>query len=67
MDQYCVRKVKKKYHAWKRFTFSHSYEDYEKYCKLRNSATIRLDLQRKYIKGVSQKVLNTRPNRSAGM
>ena len=39
MDQYCVRKVKKKYHAWKRFTYSHSYEDYEKYCKLRNSAS----------------------------
>ena len=32
MDQYCVRKVKKKYHAWKRFTFSHSYVDYENYC-----------------------------------
>ena len=34
MDQYCVRKIKKKYHAWKRFTHSHSYRDYEEHCKL---------------------------------
>ena len=35
MDHYCVGKVKKKYQAWKRFTFSHSYTDYESYCKIR--------------------------------
>ena len=39
MDFNCVRKVKKKYKAWKRFTYSRSYSDYQNYCKLRNSAT----------------------------
>jgi len=29
MDQYCVRKVKEKYNAWKSFTSSHSYRDCE--------------------------------------
>ena len=55
MDYYCVRKIKKKYHAWKRFTFSHSYRDYQTFCKLRNSATkaIRYSKQ-KYQKGVAE-------------
>ena len=39
MNHYCVRAVKKKYHAWKRFTFSRSYRDYEEHCKLRNRAS----------------------------
>lgn len=33
MDYYCVRKVKKKYHAWKKFTYSYSYRDYQEYRK----------------------------------
>lgn len=55
MDHYCRRKVKKKYHAWKRFTYSHSYRDYEEYCKARNSATkaIRYS-KKKYQKGVAE-------------
>ena len=55
MDYYCVRKIKKKYHAWKRFTHSHSYRDYQAYCKLRNSATkaIRFS-KKKYQKGVAE-------------
>ena len=56
MDYYCVRKVKKKYQAWKRFTYSRSYRDYQTYCKLRNSATqaIRYS-KRKYQKGVAER------------
>lgn len=55
MDFYCVKKVKKKYHAWRRFTHSHSYRDYQAYCKLRNSATkaIRFS-KKKYQKGVAE-------------
>lgn len=55
MDHYCVRKVKKKYHAWKRFTYSHSYHDYEAYCKARNSATkaVRFS-KKKFQKGVAE-------------
>ena len=57
MDQYCVRKVKKKYHTWKRFTYIHSYEDYEKYCKLRNSGSkaVRFAKQR-YQRGIVESV-----------
>ena len=32
-------KVKKKYHAWKRYTTTKQYQDYEAYIKLRNEAT----------------------------
>lgn len=39
MDYYCVKKVKKKYHAWKRFTYSRRYRDYQACCKKRNSTT----------------------------
>ncbi|WAR24441.1 hypothetical protein MAR_038110, partial [Mya arenaria] len=55
MDYYCVRKVKKKYHAWKRYTYSRSYRDYQSYCKIRNSTTkaIRFS-KRKYQKGVAE-------------
>ena len=57
MDQYCVRKVKKKYHAWKRFTFSHSYVDYENYCKLRNSASKAVRFAKKrYQRGIAESV-----------
>ena len=55
MDQYCVRKVKKKYHAWKRFTHSHSYRNYEEYCKLRNSASKAVTYaKKKYQKGIAE-------------
>ncbi|WAR18395.1 hypothetical protein MAR_000233 [Mya arenaria] len=52
MDFHCVKKVKKKYHAWRRFIHSQSYRDYQAYCKLRNSATkaIRFS-KKKYQKG----------------
>ncbi|WAR22203.1 hypothetical protein MAR_016177, partial [Mya arenaria] len=55
MDYYCVRKVKKKYHAWKRYTYSRSYRDYQSYCKIRNSTTkaIRFS-KKKYQKGVAE-------------
>ena len=55
MDHYCVRKVKKKYHAWKRFTYSHSYRDYEDYCKARNSATKAIRFSKvKHQRGVAE-------------
>jgi len=55
MDHYCVRAVKKKYHAWKRFTFSRSYSDYETYCKLRNQVTKAVYFsKKKHEKGVAQ-------------
>lgn len=38
MDHYCVRAVKRKYHAWKRFTYTRNYNDYQEYCKFRNKA-----------------------------
>ena len=54
MDHYCVRKVKKKYQAWKRFTFSHSYTDYKNYCKIRNSVTKAVkSAKKKYQKGLA--------------
>ena len=57
MDQYCVKKVKKKYHAWKRFTYSHSYRDFEEYCKLRNSASKAVRFaKKKYQKGAAESV-----------
>ena len=34
-----LKKVKKKYHAWKRYTATKQYEDYQIYVKLRNAAT----------------------------
>ena len=34
-----LRKVKKKYHAWKRYTTTKQYGDYQVYVKLRNAAT----------------------------
>ena len=53
---YCVRKVKK-YHAWKRFTFSHSYVDNENYCKLRNSASKAVRFAKKrYQRGIAESV-----------
>ena len=59
MDQYCVKKVKKKYHAWKRFTHSHSYRDYTEYCKLRNSASKAVTYaKKKYEKGIAESVKN---------
>lgn len=36
MDFCSVKAIMKKYHAWKRFTFSPSYRDSQVYCKLRN-------------------------------
>jgi len=39
MDSHCVKTVKKKYHAWKRYTYSRSYRDYQDYCRLRNKAS----------------------------
>lgn len=60
MDQYCVKKVKKKYHAWKRFTFSHSYAAYQEYCRLRNDATKAVRFaKRKYHKGIADSVKNS--------
>ena len=57
MDQYWVRKVKKKYHTWKRFTHSHSYRDYEKYCKLRKSVSKAMRYaKKKYRKGIAESV-----------
>ena len=57
MDHYCVRKVKKKYQAWKRFTFSHSYTDYENYCKIRNSVTKAVKFaKKKYQKGLAASI-----------
>ena len=57
MDQYCVRKVKIKYHAWKRFT--HSHRDYEEYCKLRNSASKAVTCaKKKYKKCIAESVKN---------
>ncbi|WAR28875.1 hypothetical protein MAR_014579 [Mya arenaria] len=55
MDYYCVRKVKKKYHAWKRYTYSRSYRDYQSYCKIRNSTTKASRFsKKKYQKGVAE-------------
>ena len=57
MDHYCVRKVKKKYHAWKRFSYSRGYNAYQDYCKARNAATkaIRFS-KRKFEKGVADSI-----------
>ncbi|WAR02240.1 YWV1-like protein [Mya arenaria] len=53
MDYYCLRKLKKKYHLWKRFTFSRSYVDYQKYCRARNQVTTAIRFsKKKYQKGV---------------
>jgi len=55
MDHYCVRKVKKKYHAWKRYTFTRNYRDYEEYCRARNSATKAIRFSKvKHQKGVAE-------------
>lgn len=60
MDHYCVRKVKKKYQAWKRFTFSRSYEDYAEYCRLRNSATNAIRFAKlSHEKGIAQGAKNS--------
>ena len=57
MDGYCVRKVKKKYQTLKRFTFSHSYTDYENYCKIRNSVTKAVKFaKKKYQKGLAASI-----------
>ncbi|WAR01814.1 hypothetical protein MAR_008372 [Mya arenaria] len=55
MDLLLCKKVKKKYHAWKRYTYSRSYRDYQSYCKKRNSTTkaIRFS-KKKYQKGVAE-------------
>ena len=39
MCKEALTKVKKKYHAWKRYTATKHYKDYETYIKLRNEAT----------------------------
>ena len=39
MCKEALTKVKKKYHAWKRYTATKHYKDYEAYIKLRNEAT----------------------------
>ena len=39
MNKDAMRKVKKKYHAWKRYTKTNQYGDYETYCRARNAAT----------------------------
>ena len=39
MCKAALAKVKKKYHAWKRYTATKHYRDYEAYIKLRNEAT----------------------------
>ena len=60
MDQYCVRKVKKTYHAWKRFTHIHSYRDYEEYCILRNTASKAVTYaKKKYQKGIAESVIKS--------
>ena len=57
MDHYCVRKVKKKYHAWMRFTYTHNYIDYQEYCRARNSATKAVRFSKiKFQKGVADSV-----------
>ncbi|KAH3694610.1 hypothetical protein DPMN_082050 [Dreissena polymorpha] len=49
MDHYCVRLVKKKYHAWKRFTFSRRYRASEEYCKLRNKVSKAVHYAKKHV------------------
>ncbi|XP_071944903.1 uncharacterized protein [Antedon mediterranea] len=39
MNTEALAKIKKKYHAWKRYTATKHYKDYEKYTKLRNAAS----------------------------
>ena len=39
MNRSATSKVKKKYHAWKRYTNTRQYHDYQMYCKARNEAT----------------------------
>ncbi len=39
MNKDAMQKVKKKYHAWKRYTNTKQYCDYQLYCKARNTAT----------------------------
>ncbi len=39
MCKEALAKVKKKYHAWKRYTTTKQYRDYEAYIKLTNEAT----------------------------
>ena len=57
MDHYCDRKVKRKYQAWQRFTFSHSYTNYENYCKIRNSVTKAVKFaKKKYQKGLAASI-----------
>ena len=36
MNRSATSKVKKKYHAWKRYTNTRQYHDYQMYCKARN-------------------------------
>ena len=57
IDIYCVRKFKKTFHDWKRLTHSHSYRDYEVYCKLRNSASKTVKFaKKKHQKGIAESV-----------
>ncbi|XP_072027690.1 uncharacterized protein [Amphiura filiformis] len=39
MSSEAMRKVKKKYNSWKRYTRTKHYQDYEEYVKIRNEAT----------------------------
>ena len=67
MDHYFVRKVKKKYQAWKRLTFSHSYTDFENYRKIRNSVTNAVKFAKtKYQKGLAARI-KTHQNHSGVM
>ena len=53
MSKDAMTKVKKKYHAWKRYTGTRQYQDYQHYCRARNEATKEV---RKAKKGYEKKL-----------
>jgi hypothetical protein len=59
MNKIAMKKVKMKYNAWKRYTRTKQYQDYENYIKARNDATKEVrKAKKKYERNLAEEVKN---------
>ena len=57
MDSYCIKLTRKKKKAWKRYSHSRSWDDYYKYCAIRNRATRSIRFAKKrYEKNIAENI-----------
>ena len=57
MDSYCIKLNRKKKKAWKRYSHSRNWQDYYRYCAIRNKATREIRFaKRRYEKSIAKDI-----------